>query len=77
MSLHIILQLGILVPSATAIFLLSGKRRARWGYLFGMASQPFWIASSLMNEQWGIFILSLFYTFNWTRGIWNYWIKDE
>jgi hypothetical protein len=69
-------QLGILVFGCSAIWFVSRKEKwKRIGYILGLLSQPFWMYTSLKNGQIGIFFLSLFYTYSWSQGIWNYWIK--
>ena len=69
-------QICIAVFGASAIYLVSRKDRwKRWGYIFGLCSQPFWLYSSWKAQQWGIFALSFWYAFSWANGIYNYWIK--
>ncbi|QKZ05829.1 hypothetical protein [Pseudomonas eucalypticola] len=60
-----------------AIWLSQSRResRRRYACVFGMIGQPFWFWSSIQAEQWGIFILSCFYTIAWAKGIKNYWLK--
>ena len=69
-------QVAIVILGGSAIWLL-GRREdwKRWGYVLGMLSQPFWFWATLRTEQWGLFVLSIWYTFSWGQGIWNYWIK--
>jgi hypothetical protein len=47
----------------------------KWASVFGLCAQPFWFYATAQAGQWGIFILSLIYTFGWARGIHTYWIK--
>ena len=71
-------QVIIVIFGAAAIFLVGRKEKwSRWGYIMGMLSQPFWLIESFKNEQWGFFILSIWYTYSWGQGIWNYWIKPD
>lgn len=71
-------QICILVFGAVAIWLVSRKEHwSRWGYIFGFISQPFFLWSTYKEQQWGIFLLSIWYTYAWGQGIWNYWIKPE
>jgi len=70
-------QIGIMVFGSSAIWFVGRKESwKRWGYILGMCGQPFWIYSSIANEQWGIFAMTLFYTYSWGQGIYNYWIKE-
>lgn len=78
MSLQIITQIGIMVFGASAIWLVGRKESwKRYGYIMGLIGQPFWIVSAIHNEQWGILLMTLFYTYSWAQGVWNYWIKPE
>lgn len=53
----------------------SNDKYKKYACLFGMAGQPFWFYSAYMNEQWGIFVLCIFYSFSWAVGIKNNWLK--
>lgn len=74
-----IIQAAIAVLGASSIWLL-GRRDARlrrWGYVLGLASQPFWVFATWQAHQHGMFLLSLFYCWAWTAGIYNHWGADE
>ena len=68
-------QIAIAVLSCFAIWLLAKKRRSvqRWGYVTGLASEPFWIYASFTADQWGILLVSLWWTVCYLVGIWNHW----
>jgi hypothetical protein len=69
-------QFFIFIFGCSAIWLVSRREKwKRWGYIVGLCSQPFWLYTSFINKQYGIFALSLFYTYSWMQGIYNYWIK--
>lgn len=70
-----IAQIGVTVFGVTAIILVS--RNNRWGFVIGLISQPFWLLTSLLNKQWGVFILTLFYVFSWSYGIYQKFFKEE
>jgi hypothetical protein len=71
-------QIAIMIFGASAIWLVSRKEKwNRWGYILGMCGQPFWIYTTIQNEQWGILIMTLVYAYSWAQGIWNYWIKNN
>ncbi|CAM0012930.1 hypothetical protein VPHK453_0075 [Vibrio phage K453] len=70
-------QLMIAFTGVVAIFLTqqSNDRIKKYACLFGLAGQPFWFYSAYTNEQWGIFALCVFYTYSWSLGFKNNWIK--
>jgi hypothetical protein len=47
----------------------------RWGYVLGLVSEPFWIWTAYEKNQWGILALTVWYTYAYGQGIYNYWIK--
>ena len=67
-------QLMIAILGGLAIYLVGRKDKyKRYGYISGLLSQPFWLYSAFVNQQWGIFVLSIWYTYSWGNGIKNYW----
>lgn len=62
-----IAQIGMFAFGVTAIILVA--RRNKWGFVFGLLSQPFFFITSYVNEQWGLFLLSVIYTGSWCYGI--------
>lgn len=74
-TLDTISQVGLTILSVTAIILISKKNK--WGFVVGLVSQPFWIATSIINEQWGIFITSIIFTFSWLFGIYQWFFKKS
>ena len=71
-------QLGILLFGCPAIWFVGRKEDwKRWGYILGMCSQPFWFYTSISKGQWGIAVLSLWYLYSWSQGVYNYWIKPN
>jgi len=65
----------ILIPilGISAIFLLAYDFKI--GFILGLISQPFWLITSLLNRQWGVFIASLGYTVSWGIGIYANFLK--
>lgn len=73
--LDIIAQVGVCVFGVSSIWLVGRKDRwQRWGYVLGMAGQPFWVVTTITHEQWGIAALTVLYTASWANGIWNHWV---
>ena len=70
-------QIVIAVTGIIAIWLTQDKREKRQKYacIFGLAGQPFWFYVTFNAEQWGIFVLTIAYTFAWLKGVHTYWIK--
>lgn len=67
------IQAAILILSAVAMWLVSGRsRHARLGWALGLASQPFWLWETWQAGQWGMFLLAVFYSGAWARGLWNH-----
>lgn len=74
-TLDLICQIGIAFFGIIAIILVA--RKNKWGFVFGLISQPFWLISSFINKQWGIFILSIVYAATWIYGVYNWFYRDS
>ncbi|PIR70566.1 MAG: hypothetical protein COU46_00935 [Candidatus Niyogibacteria bacterium CG10_big_fil_rev_8_21_14_0_10_42_19] len=72
---EIIAQTGIVVFSVISAILIA--RKNKWGQIFGLAATPFWFMTSVIHNQWGIFILTVFYFFVWIYGIYNWFYKKR
>lgn len=72
-------QYFIFTLSLAAAWLVNDPRPnvRRFGCLFGLAGQPFWIYSAFIAAQWGIFAMSFFYTAMWLRGFYHQWIRPS
>jgi hypothetical protein len=71
-------QIFIMILGVTAIWLVGlTKEYRKWGYVFGLCAQPFWIVWSINTEAWGILVLTLFYKYSWAKGIYNFIIKPK
>jgi len=66
--LEFVFQAAIFMGPVGAILLGNGSR---WGFVFGLATQPFWFYTSFRHRQWGIFIASIFYAFGWAIGVYR------
>jgi nicotinamide riboside transporter PnuC len=74
-DLDLIAQIGISVFGVLAIILVAKKNK--WGFVFGLASQPFWLITSYLNKQWGVLLLSVIYIFSWAFGIYEWFYKKD
>ncbi len=68
-------QIGLSIFGVLAIVLVA--KRNKWGFVFGMISQPFWFITSFLNEQWGVFFVSIVYTGSWAFGIYEWFFKKN
>ncbi|MCX4187182.1 hypothetical protein [Methylophaga sp. OBS4] len=71
-------QMIIAVTGVIAIFLTqsSNPNIQKYACLVGVVGQPFWMMATYQSGQWGMFVLTLFYTLAWCRGIYNFWFRQ-
>jgi len=74
-TLDIIAQIGVNIFGLAAMFLIA--RKNKWGFVVGLASQPFWITSFVINRQWGLVCIAVLFTINWIYGIYEWFFKKE
>ncbi len=72
-------QVAIAITGVVAIWLSQDKREnfRKYASIFGLAGQPFWFYSAFSAEQWGILLLTFFYTAAWFKGLKNHWFKPS
>jgi hypothetical protein len=77
-TLDFISQIWMVIFGCGSIWLL-GRREdwRRWGYIAGLVSQPAWLFSGFYHHQWGLVLISVWYTYSWIQGVWNFWIKTK
>jgi len=75
LTLDAISNIGIAVLGISAVILVAKKNK--WGFVLGFVSQPFWLITSFLNKQWGVFLLSVVYVFTWGFGIYEWFKKDK
>lgn len=68
-----IAQVGIVVLGTVSILLVAKKNK--WGFVVGLLSQPFWLYTAYIHNQWGSFLVSIIYTFSWAYGIHEWFYK--
>lgn len=76
---EVISQILIAVTGGIAVYLSqqNNDRLKKFACLFGLVSQPFWWFSTLQSQQYGMFLLTLLYTYSWCLGVYNNWINCE
>jgi len=76
--LEIISQIIICACGASSVWLVARLDKwKKYGYIAGILAQPFWMYTTLSHKQYGISILSLWYSYSWGLGIYNYCIKKD
>lgn len=75
--MDIIAQYAIFILGPAAVFIVGMKNKyRRWGYIVGLACQPFWFITLYYNKQWPVFAVAFLYTASWAQGAYNHFIKD-
>jgi len=72
--IEIICQVGIICTSLPAMYLLNNGKQA--GSVYGLFGQVFWVTSTLMNNQWGMFALTFFFTYSYIIGT-KRWLDER
>ena len=75
LSLDAIAQIGITIFGVSAVILVA--RKNKWGFVLGLASEPFWLITSYLHQQWGVFLLTVIYVFSWSYGTYNWFRKEK
>lgn len=72
-------QIMIAIFGVTAVWLTqqSNQDLKRYACFFGLLGQPFWVYATYSTEQWGMFILTLCYSYAWYIGLWNTWVAPK
>jgi nicotinamide riboside transporter PnuC len=77
--LRVTVQILIAVLGIAAVWLSQDERynRRKYACIFGLIGQPLWLYTTWKAEQWGIFFLSIVYTFAWAKGFYLYWMEKK
>ena len=69
-TVDLLLQAVIAVMSITALYLITSTGPyARYGWVVGFFSQPFYIAATWRARQWGMLFVAMMFCGLWARGI--------
>ena len=74
-QLDFVAQCTVPVLGITAGMMVACKKK--WGFVIGLASQPFWITTAIINHQWGSLVSAVFFVFVWAFGIYKWFSKDK
>ena len=67
-------QVAIVLLTTSASLLVS--RRNKWGWILGLAGQPFWFITSVSHRQPGVFVVNIICTITWAYGVYYNWIGN-
>ena len=73
--LDITSQIAIFVFGVTSLILITKKNK--WGFVIALFGQPFYFYTSYANKQWGLFLVTLVYTFIWAYGAYEWFSKKK
>jgi threonine/homoserine efflux transporter RhtA len=68
-SLEMVGQVLLAILGCLSLYTVTHKEASvrRYGAVFGLAAEPFWLYSAWDNQQWGIFFLCGIYSFRWAQ----------
>lgn len=71
-TLYNICQTGMLLFGVLAVWYLGyyseADPRRRWGFIFGLSSQPFWAIKSVIQHDWILLVITVLFTISWYNG---------
>lgn len=74
--MYALLNLWMITSALASVYLFnSGAHRARWAALVGLAGQPAWLYLTIDTDEPGMFVVSLFFTICYLRGVWDGFIR--
>lgn len=69
---HNVVQAWLVASSSAAVYCVARTDRwHRWGYVFGLLSEPAWFIAAWESLQWGTMLLAFWWTYSWGIGAWR------
>ena len=68
-------QIAIFILGTGSIILIAKKNK--YGFVMGLAAQPFWFITAYLNHQNGVLLVSFIYTASWCLGIYEWFFKEK
>lgn len=65
------------IPFFTLIGIFLIARKVKWGFLFALLAQPFWLFTSYVHDQWGVFLNTMIYTGIILYGVYNWFFGKQ
>ncbi|REE92617.1 hypothetical protein [Cupriavidus plantarum] len=74
--MYALLNLWMVATALVSVYLFNaGAHRTRWAALIGLAGQPAWLCLTREAGEPGMFVVSLFFTICYCRGVWDGFIR--
>ncbi len=72
-------QIAVALLGIVAVWLSQARGAAwrRWGCVFGLLGQPWWLFSSWRAGQWELLAIAALLTLAWLRGLWVHWLAQR
>ena len=69
--IDLIANIGLTICGLTAVYLAASQDRKMrmWAGIMGLAGEPFWLTTAILNKQIGIVVLAFVYAYGWYRMI--------
>lgn len=69
-------QYAIPLLTLSGMFLIA--RKVKWGFALALLSQPFWLFTSYIHDQWGVFLNTVVYICVLLYGVYNwFFVKPD
>ncbi|QBP10136.1 hypothetical protein [Cupriavidus metallidurans] len=74
--MYALLNLWMIGTALASVYLFnSGVHRVRWAALVGLVGQPARVYLTVDNDEPGMFVVSLFFTVCYARGVWDGFVR--
>lgn len=75
---ELIYQTVIALTGAIGVAMITRQKSwNKWGHLVALSGQWAWLVSTWNHKQWGIFILTIWYSYHWALGCYNFIIRPR
>lgn len=73
--IDIISQCIITCTGFFSLYLMASQnpKTRMYAGIVGLAGEPFWLATAIINHQWGVVLLCIVYGINWARIAYSNW----
>lgn len=70
--MYALLNVWMIATAVASVYLFNaGAHRVRWGALVGLVGQPAWLHLTMATGEPGMFVVSVFFTLCYGRGVWD------